>query len=77
MKYSLHDTFYNTKPAEEGLGANLKRVLNHKEIRGSFESVRDELKELGIEKIVLSKHSIDFEGEFLSVCHLMYHHHQL
>ena len=64
MKYSLHDTFGNTEPTEEGLGANLKKVLQHREIRGRFDSVNDKLKELGIERIVLGTHSIDFEGEF-------------
>ena len=65
MKYAVHDTFDNTEPTEEGLGENLKKVLDHREIRGCFESVREELKEIGIEKIVLGAHNIYFDlGSF-------------
>ena len=63
LKFALHDTFYNTKPTDDGLGNNLLKVMQHKEIRGSFETVRDELSKLGIEKIVLGPDSIDFEGK--------------
>ena len=34
----------------DDLGNSLIKVMNHEEIRGSFGSVRKELKELGVEK---------------------------
>ena len=63
LKLALHETFYNTKPTNDGLGNNLLKVMQHKELRGSFETVRDELSKLGIEKIVLSQDNICFEGK--------------
>ena len=63
LKFALHDTFRNTEPTNDGLGNNLKKVMQHREIRGSFGTVRDELSKLGIEKIVLGSDSINFEGK--------------
>ena len=64
LKYALHYTFRNTEPTNEGIGIYLKKVLDHYWIRGNFESVSDELQELGIEKIVLGTVSVDFVGKF-------------
>ena len=63
LKLALHETFWNTEPTNDGLGTNLLKVMQHKEIRGSFESVRDELNKLGIDKIVLNPDNICFEGK--------------
>ena len=63
LKFALHETFWNTEPTNDGLGNNLKKVMEHYWIRGSFETVSEELSKLGIKKIVLGPHSIDFEGK--------------
>ena len=63
LKLALHETFWNTEPTNDSLGNNLLKVMQHKEIRGSFESVRDELSKLGIDKIVLNPDNIDFKGK--------------
>ena len=62
LKFSVHSTFHNKEPAADDLGNSLKKVMDHYEIRGSFGSVRKELKELGVEKIVLHPNNMDFIG---------------
>ena len=62
LKFSVHSTFHNKEPAADDLGNSLKKVMEHEEIRGSFGSVRKELKELGVEKIALHRDSLDFIG---------------
>ena len=36
MKYAVHDTFSNTEPTEEGLGENLKKVMDYYLIRAAL-----------------------------------------
>ena len=62
IKYAIHNTFLNKEPVVDGIGNSLKKVMNHQWIRGCFESVRKELKELGIEKIIPGRDSLDFVG---------------
>jgi len=62
LKFSVHETFANKEPAADDLGNSLKKVMEHKEIRGSFGCVRKELKELGVEEIVLHSNCLDFIG---------------
>ena len=62
LKFAVHSTFHNKEPAADDLGNSLLKVMEHKEIRGSFGSVRKELKELGVEKIILHPDRVDFIG---------------
>ena len=64
MKLAVHRTFINTEPTDEGLGNDLKKAFNHQAIRRKFESVNDDLKQLGIDKIVLETDSVQFVGMF-------------
>ena len=62
LKFAVHNTFHNQEAAADDLGNSLMKVMNYHEIRGSFRSVRKELKDLGIEKIVLHPDTVDFQG---------------
>ena len=62
LKLAVHDTFRNKEPAADDLGNSLLKVMDYYEIRGSFGSVRKELKELGVEKIILHPDRVDFIG---------------
>ena len=62
LKFAVHETFQNKEPATDDLGNSLLKVMEHKEIRGSFGSVRKELQELGVEKIILHPDRVDFIG---------------
>ena len=63
MKFAVHNTFQNVEPDADDLGNALNKVMNHPWIRGSSESVHKDLKDLGIQKIVLNKDTLDFVGK--------------
>ena len=55
-------TFANKEPEDEKIGIALKEVMNYQCLRGSFDGINKELRELGVEKIHLGDSSVNFEG---------------
>ena len=62
LKFAVHSTLHNKETAADDLGNSLLKVMDHEKIRGSFGSVRKELKELGVQKIILHPDRVDFIG---------------
>ena len=62
IKYAVHETFWYKEPLTETVGDDLKKVIEHELMHGSFNSVRKDLKDLGITGIVLHKDSVEFQG---------------
>ena len=61
-KFAIHMTFLNIEPKEEHLGLSLMKAMEHHLIKGSFNGVRKELRDVGIEDIVLRENCIEFLG---------------
>ena len=61
-KFAIHMTFLNIEPKEEHLGLSLMKAMEHHLIKGSFDGVRKELRDVGIEDIVLRENCVEFLG---------------
>ena len=58
----------NRNPNSEKIGEALREVSNYPTIRGKFESVHEDLKILGITKVVIGEDHLDFVGIIIDVC---------
>ena len=63
LKWAVDDIFLNKEPSEDNLGGALREVMEHPVVRGTFGGVHDDLKKLGVTKVVVRDNEIDFESE--------------
>ena len=61
-KFAVDSTFKNKAPDDVKLGNAVKEAMQHKWLRGKFEGVKEELKDLGVTEITLGEESVSFEG---------------
>ena len=59
-KFAVHTVLINKEPTN--IGQAIRDVINYKNIRGKFNSVHQDLKNLGVTKIEIGDNSLNFEG---------------
>ena len=61
-KFAVRLVLHNKEPAVDQIAEALRKVLNHPTIRGKFGGVHEDLRKLGVTKIVICENGINFEG---------------
>ena len=59
-KMAVDRVLRNSKPSSEDLGAALRSVLQHKEIRGQFSSIHPDLEAVGVTGVEVTDLGIRF-----------------
>ena len=63
-KFAVRLVLHNKEPAVDQIAEALRKVLNHPTIRGKFGGVHEDLRKLGVTKIVICENGINFEGNY-------------
>ena len=61
-KFAVHQALANKVPTNGKMGEAIREVINYPNIRGKFNSVHQDLKDLGVTKIEIGDNGIYFEG---------------
>ena len=61
MQICVHEVLEN-EPTIDKIGEAIREVIDWKNIRGKFNSVHQDLKNLGVTKIVIGDKGLIFEG---------------
>ena len=66
-KYAVEMVFQINEASRVNIGKSLAEVLEYNTIRGMFDThaVHDDLKDLGVDEIVLNDKNIFFKGNFI------------
>ena len=62
-KFAIHNVLMGKKITSNKIGEALREVIRYENIRGKFDSVHPELKNLGVTKIEIGDNGLQFEGE--------------
>ena len=63
-KFAVYLVLMNKEPTMDQIAEALRKVLNHPTIRGKFGGVHEDLRKLGVTKIVICENGINFEGNY-------------
>ena len=61
-KFAVHNVLQTKTPATGKFGQTIQEVINYRNIRGKFNSVHQDLKNLGVTKIEIGDNGLNFEG---------------
>ena len=59
-KYSIHDALPNDDPDKIGLGTAILKALNYYKIRGKFEFIHPQLREIGVTGVKVTNEGFMF-----------------
>ena len=61
-KFAVHNVLGGKEITSNKIGEALREVIRYKNVRGKFDSVHPELKNLGVTKIEIGDNGLIFEG---------------
>ena len=67
-KFAVHEVLSNKKTTSDKIGEAIREVIDWKNIQGKFNSVHQDLKNLGVTKIEIGDNSLNFEGNYQHNC---------
>ena len=63
-KYAVRIVLRNKEPTMDKIGEAIREVINHDTIRGKFGGVHEELRKLGVTKIIIGDNGLNFKGNY-------------
>ena len=66
-KFAVHVVFLNKEPESDKIGEAIREAINYENIRGMFNSVHQDLKDLGVTKVEIGDNGLNFEGNNFSI----------
>ena len=62
-KFAVNQVLGNKEPTSNKIGEALREVINFANIRGKFDSIHPDLKNIGVTKIEIGDNGLKFEGK--------------